>query len=112
MDGWETRRKRIAGHDWVIISLATISKLTGVCVDTAFFTGNYAPRFSLQAAYLSEGEYMLLYHHKKKIVPNICFGLSLVDLDEDIQNRKNKMGTSANNEDLTKAEKLHSEVYI
>lgn len=23
MDGWETRRKRIAGHDWCILKLAT-----------------------------------------------------------------------------------------
>ena len=23
MDGWETRRKRVAGHDWCIIKLGT-----------------------------------------------------------------------------------------
>ncbi|XP_058802897.1 probable inactive allantoicase [Phymastichus coffea] len=84
MDGWETRRKRIPGHDWVIIALAGQNRLDGVCVDTAFFTGNHAPRFSLQAACMSEGV-------------------------GGIQSRKDKMGTAANNRDLENAEKLHSE---
>ena len=56
MDGWETRRKRIAGHDWVIIALKGPYLLRNACIDTAFFTGNYAPRFSLQGANLNEGE--------------------------------------------------------
>ncbi|XP_058812245.1 allantoicase-like [Topomyia yanbarensis] len=53
MDGWETRRKRIAGHDWCIIRLAALSKIKGIVVDTAHFTGNFAPRFSVQGAQLS-----------------------------------------------------------
>lgn len=54
MDGWETRRKRISGHDWCIIKLGTDAVIHGIDVNTAFFTGNYAPKFSLQAACLSE----------------------------------------------------------
>lgn len=53
MDGWETRRKRIAGHDWTIIALARPSIIEGVLLDTTFFTDNYAPRFSIQAARLT-----------------------------------------------------------
>lgn len=54
MDGWETRRKRCAGHDWSIISLNKTSIITGFCIDTAYFTGNYVPRISIQAALLNE----------------------------------------------------------
>ncbi|XP_015585513.1 allantoicase [Cephus cinctus] len=54
MDGWETRRKRCTGHDWAIIALGRPSVIKGICIDTALFTGNYAPRFSVQAARLSE----------------------------------------------------------
>lgn len=53
MDGWETRRRRSPGHDWCIIQLGTPGTLRGVDLDTAFFTGNFAPRVSIQAAYLT-----------------------------------------------------------
>lgn len=54
MDGWETRRRRCPGHDWCIIKLGIPGVIHGIDLDTAFFTGNYAPRFSLQGAYLNE----------------------------------------------------------
>lgn len=60
MDGWETRRRRTPGHDWLILKLGVPGVLRGVTVDTAFFTGNFAPRFSLQAATLSEKEENLI----------------------------------------------------
>ncbi|GAB5364716.1 hypothetical protein AAMO2058_000993800 [Amorphochlora amoebiformis] len=50
MDGWESRRKRTAGHDWSIIQLGYPGSIRGVVIDTRFFTGNQAPRFSLQGA--------------------------------------------------------------
>lgn len=56
MDGWETRRRRTPGHDWCIIKLGIPGVIRGVEVDTAFFTGNFTPRISIQAAMLtSEG---------------------------------------------------------
>ncbi|MBN3281130.1 ALLC Allantoicase, partial [Polyodon spathula] len=54
MDGWETRRKRIPGHDWCIIQLGVPGVIHGFDVDTSFFTGNYAPSISIQAACLSQ----------------------------------------------------------
>jgi len=54
MDGWETRRKRIPGHDWCIIKLGLPGKIYGVELDTSFFTGNFAPRASIQATWLDE----------------------------------------------------------
>ena len=58
MDGWETRRKRIPGHDWCVIKLGIPGVIKGLHVDTAFFTGNFPPRVSVQGAYVDEGEKM------------------------------------------------------
>ncbi|KAM9840373.1 allantoicase [Aulostomus maculatus] len=52
MDGWETRRKRTAGHDWCLVQLGVPGRVYGVEVDTSFFTGNHSPAMSLQAACL------------------------------------------------------------
>jgi allantoicase len=49
-DGWETRRRREAGSDWALIRLGIAGVIKGVVVDTAFFTGNYPPIVSVDAA--------------------------------------------------------------
>ncbi|KAI4878541.1 hypothetical protein NFI96_034619, partial [Prochilodus magdalenae] len=54
MDGWETRRKRIPGHDWCIVQLGVPGVIHGFDVDTSYFTGNYTPSVSIQAACLDE----------------------------------------------------------
>ncbi|CEG40233.1 allantoicase [Plasmopara halstedii] len=54
MDGWESRRKRIPGHDWCLLALGLRGLVDIVDIDTAFFTGNYAPRVSIQAANISQ----------------------------------------------------------
>ncbi|XP_062935041.1 probable inactive allantoicase [Cynocephalus volans] len=54
MDGWETRRRRIPGHDWCIIKLGIQGIIRGFDVDISYFTGNYAPQMSIQAANLDE----------------------------------------------------------
>lgn len=50
MDGWETRRKRVPGHDWCLLQLGLRGNVEAIEVDTAFFTGNHTPRVSVQAA--------------------------------------------------------------
>ncbi|XP_004709871.1 probable allantoicase [Echinops telfairi] len=50
MDGWETRWRRIPGHDWCIIKLGIQGIIRGFDVDISYFEGNYAPRMSIQAA--------------------------------------------------------------
>ena len=50
MDGWESMRKRTPGHDWCILQLGIPGQITGIEVDTRYFTGNYAPAISVQAA--------------------------------------------------------------
>ncbi len=54
-DGWETRRRREPGHDWVIVALGHPGLVKRVEVDTAHFKGNYPDRCSLEAAYIREG---------------------------------------------------------
>ena len=49
-DGWETRRRREPGNDWVIIKLGRPGRIARVEVDTAFFRGNYPARCSLKGA--------------------------------------------------------------
>src|SRR5687768_5559141 len=49
MDGWESRRKRVPGHDWCIIKLATPGKIYGVDIDTNHFLGNHPPHASIDA---------------------------------------------------------------
>jgi allantoicase len=49
-DGWETRRRREPGHDWAIVRLGVPGVVSGVVVDTAWFTGNYPPFASIDGA--------------------------------------------------------------
>lgn len=53
MDGWETRRRREPGHDWVIVGLGIPGIIHRIVVDTAFFTGNYPESCVLEAADLT-----------------------------------------------------------
>jgi allantoicase len=47
--GWETRRKRAPGHDWMVIKLGARGAPRLVEVDTNHFKGNYPDRCALQA---------------------------------------------------------------
>ena len=51
-DGWETRRRREPGNDWVIIALAHPGYVKQVEIDTAHFKGNFPDRVDIQAALL------------------------------------------------------------
>jgi allantoicase len=47
-DGWETKRRRGPGHDWVILKLGVPATIHRVEVDTAHFKGNYPDSCALQ----------------------------------------------------------------
>ena len=49
MDGWESRRKRVPGHDWAIVKLGAPGEIHGFEIDTRNFTGNYPPGASVEA---------------------------------------------------------------
>lgn len=53
-DGWETRRRREPGNDWIIVALAAPGVVERVEVDTAHFKGNFPDRCSLQAALVEQ----------------------------------------------------------
>ncbi|MDT0684460.1 allantoicase [Roseicyclus sp. F158] len=55
MDGWESQRRRDGGHDWATVKLAAAGRVLGFDIDTAHFTGNYAPAARVEAAYAPEG---------------------------------------------------------
>ena len=49
MDGWESRRRRVPGHDWCIVKLGVRGLIHGVDIDTNHFLGNHPPFASLDA---------------------------------------------------------------
>jgi allantoicase len=55
MDGWESRRKRTAGHDWCVVQLAATGRIKGFDIDTNFFLGNHPPHASVEAAFIEDG---------------------------------------------------------
>lgn len=56
-DGWETRRHNPSPFDWVIIRLGVASGIiSGIEVDTAFFTGNNAPEISVEGVFSHSDE--------------------------------------------------------
>jgi allantoicase len=55
-DGWETKRRRGAGHDWAVVKLGARARaVKRVEVDTSHFKGNYPDSCSLEACDLAEG---------------------------------------------------------
>jgi allantoicase len=55
MDGWESRRRRGPGHDWVVIRLGAPGVIHGVNVDTSHFRGNHPERASVEACAIDVG---------------------------------------------------------
>ena len=51
MDGWETRRRRRKGYDYLIIKLGKPGKIFNVDIDTTHFSGNQPTYASLEACY-------------------------------------------------------------
>jgi allantoicase len=50
MDGWESRRKRTAGHDFIIIKLGKPGTIKKVDVDASHFNGNQPAMISIEGA--------------------------------------------------------------
>ena len=48
-NGWETRRRRGKGYDWVILKLGLSGFPTSFEINTHYFKGNYPDCFSIQA---------------------------------------------------------------
>ncbi len=50
-DGWETRRRRGPGHDWVIVKLGMAGTIRRIEIDTAHFKGNFPDSCSVEACH-------------------------------------------------------------
>lgn len=50
-DGWETRRRRGPGHDWVILRLGQPCLIERIVVDTLHFKGNYPDTCSMEGCF-------------------------------------------------------------
>ena len=50
MDGWESRRKRTSGHDYIVLKLGKPGKISKIDVDTSHFNGNQPSMVSIEGA--------------------------------------------------------------
>lgn len=76
-DGWETRRRREPGNDWLILALGHGGILSRVQLDTAWFKGNYPARCSLDgvlADRIPEAEADLLQLSWQLLLPEQVLG--------------------------------------
>ena len=48
MDGWESRRKRTKGHDYLILKLGKPGNIKKIDVDTSYFNGNQPAMVSIE----------------------------------------------------------------
>jgi allantoicase len=55
MDGWESRRKRVPGHDWCLLELGAPGEVVGLDIDTHHFRGNHPPFASVEGAVAPPG---------------------------------------------------------
>ena len=74
MDGWETRRRRKKGFDYLIIKLGKSGKIFNVDIDTSYFNGNQPTHASLEACYSNKKPNnktrWIKILDKKKLAPN------------------------------------------
>ena len=74
-DGWETRRRRNPGNDWVILRLGQAGRVCRIEVDTAFLRGNYPARCSLRGASPAQGADLVTESAEwPEILPAVALG--------------------------------------
>ena len=59
MDGWESRRKRVEGHDYAVLKLGLSGIIKGFDIDTNHFLGNHPPHASIEACCLPVGQNLI-----------------------------------------------------
>ena len=74
MDGWETRRRRKKGFDYLIVKLGIPGKIFNVDIDTTHFSGNQPTHASLEACFTNKNlnykSKWITILSKKKLGPN------------------------------------------
>jgi allantoicase len=51
-DGWETKRRRGPGHDWLVLQLGSPGNIRKIEIDTNHFKGNYPDSASVEGCYV------------------------------------------------------------
>jgi allantoicase len=95
-DGWETRRRRDKGFDWLILNSLEGKEINKIEISTHHFKGNFPSYCSLQAAYLPN------YRNSKQIVNSSTKWKYLL---KDAKLSANKTHTFKNN--LMKKDKIN-----
>eukprot|EP00960_Hanusia_phi_P070887 767423-Hanusia_phi.AAC.3 len=120
MDGWESRRKRTAGHDWCLMKLGLSGVIRGFEVDTSFFTGNQVALASFPLAQPSPSLLFLASRFKLHVSSSrsplslaLCSPHNLLSGDlppvgqgGSAWNAKPRKGSKATEEEVQAAEKL------
>ena len=74
MDGWETKRRRSKGFDYLILKLGKPGKIFDIDIDTTFFNGNQPTHASLEGCFsrtkLNKKTKWISLLGKKKLGPN------------------------------------------
>ncbi|SVA81158.1 uncharacterized protein METZ01_LOCUS134012, partial [marine metagenome] len=74
MDGWETRRRRSKGNDYLIIKLGRPGKIQLVDIDTTYFNGNQPEYAQLEGCFSKNNKLKnikwIKITNKSKIKPN------------------------------------------
>jgi len=69
-DGWETKRRRGPGHDWVTIKLGSPGHINRLEVDTSYFKGNFPESCSLEGC-KTTGHVLPVSLDWKRILPRV-----------------------------------------
>tara|TARA_Y100000590_G_scaffold469042_1_gene654591 strand:+ start:3514 stop:4503 length:990 start_codon:yes stop_codon:yes gene_type:complete len=74
MDGWETRRRRSKGNDYIVIKLGKPGKINLIDIDTSFFNGNQPEYAEIEGCFTKNNNLKNIKWRKitkrKKIKPN------------------------------------------
>jgi len=74
MDGWETRRRRTKGYDYLIVKLGKPGKIFNADLDTTHFSGNQPTHASIEACFSrnkpNKKTKWITILNKKKLGPN------------------------------------------
>jgi allantoicase len=71
-DGWETKRRRGPGHDWVVLKLGVPGIIRRIEVDTMHFKGNFPESCSMEACYAPDATsdaFLAAPHAWKELLP-------------------------------------------
>jgi allantoicase len=69
-DGWETRRRRGDGHDWLVVRLGLPGTPRSVLVDTSHFTGNAPGSVSVDATAAAGEDHWVEIVARRPVAPH------------------------------------------